>query len=104
MYPDIGTALFGRWQAGQLISARQARLCSWQEVKGVIVPVLDITCLQLALILDTAYLYPDLRTALVGRWLAGQLISARPARLCSWQEVEGVMVPAFQFTAKTEFR
>jgi hypothetical protein len=43
-------------------------------------------------------------TGLVGRWHAGQLVSARPARLFSWEEVGGVLVPAFQFTAKTEFR
>ncbi len=53
---------------------------------------------------DTAFLYPDLRTALVGRWQAGQLVSARPARLRSWEESGGVLVPAFQFTARTEFR
>ena len=29
---------------------------------------------------DSTYLYPDLATALVGRWRNGQMISAYPAR------------------------
>ena len=66
--------------------------------------ILICTVSNLNFILDTAYLYPDLSTALVGRWQGGQLVSARPARLRSWEEVEGIMVPAFQFTARTEFR
>ena len=29
---------------------------------------------------DSSYLYPDLNTALVGRWKYGDLVSAYPAR------------------------
>ncbi len=68
-------------------------------------PILEIRkYLNGFMIPDTAFLYPDLRTALVGRWQGGQLVSARPARLRSWEESGGVLVPAFQFTARTEFR
>ncbi|XP_023336392.1 uncharacterized protein LOC111707507 isoform X2 [Eurytemora carolleeae] len=53
---------------------------------------------------DSTYLYPDLATALVGRWRNGQMISAYPARLKSWEEINGVCVPNFQIISKIEYR
>jgi len=48
---------------------------------------------------EIAYLYPDLRTALVGRYEDGELVEARPATLSAVTWDNSVLVPHFTFTS-----
>lgn len=50
---------------------------------------------------DIAFLYPDLRTALVGEWREGRLVDGRAATITGLEEVQGVMVPTFTLTDTT---
>ncbi len=46
-----------------------------------------------------AYLYPDLSTALVGRYQDGQLVVAQAARLTAVTWQDNILVPHFTITS-----
>jgi hypothetical protein len=48
---------------------------------------------------DMAYLYPDLSTALVGRYQDGQLVVAQAARLTAVTWQDNILVPHFTITS-----
>jgi len=50
-----------------------------------------------------AYLYPDNSTALFGEFHNGEMIKAKPARLCGIVFVGGVLSPSFQVTCDREY-
>ena len=50
------------------------------------------------------YLYPDLATALVGRFSAGQLVSAVPGKVVDVSLVNGVMVPKVRITSESVYK
>ena len=53
----------------------------------------------------SVYLYPDLVTALVGRWKEdGSLVSAYPARLMSWEIINDVFIPHCNITKEIQYR
>ena len=53
---------------------------------------------------DLAFLYPDLRTALVGRFKNGELLSAFHSKVISVTEKSGVLVLSFEKVSANEFR
>ena len=53
---------------------------------------------------DIAFLYPDLRTALVGQFRNGELVSAFSSKVISVREKSGLLVPSFEKVSSTEFR
>jgi len=53
---------------------------------------------------DLAFLYPDLRTALVGRFRNGELLSAFHSKVISVTEKSGVLVLSFEKVSANEFR
>jgi len=52
---------------------------------------------------EIAFLYPDLKTALVGKFQNGTLVSGREARLSGLDEESGVLVPTFRATSYRHF-
>ena len=52
---------------------------------------------------NIAFLYPDLSTALVGKFLQGILVSARAAVVASSLMVDGILVPSFSFLSDQKF-
>jgi len=52
---------------------------------------------------NIAFLYPDLSTALVGKFLQGILVSARSAVVASSSLVDGVLVPSYSFLSDQKF-
>jgi len=53
---------------------------------------------------DVAFLYPDLKTALVGEFRNGELVSAFHAIVTDIHEELGLLIPSFEKLSKTEFR
>jgi len=49
---------------------------------------------------DIAFIYPDLETALVGKFEKGILVSAKPARVLSTELKNGVLIPTFHITSE----
>lgn len=52
---------------------------------------------------DIAFLYPDMKTALVGEFCQGVMIKARPARLCKIVVKEEVLCPLFDILSDREY-
>ena len=53
---------------------------------------------------DIAFLYPDLHTALVGKFKEGKLVSAFHHRVIGNALIEGVMMPKFEKVKNSEYR
>ena len=53
---------------------------------------------------DVAFLYPDLKTALVGEFRNGELVSAFHAIVTDIHEELGLIIPSFEKLSKSEFR
>jgi len=53
---------------------------------------------------DIAFLYPDMRTALVGQFVKGTLVSGRHARVDRIEYQSGVLVPRFKIISEKEYR
>ena len=53
---------------------------------------------------DLAFLYPDLRTALVGRFKNGELLLAFHSRVVGIREELGILVLEFERVSETDFR
>ena len=51
---------------------------------------------------NIAFLYPDLTTAIVGRFQEGVLVSGLPAQVCGMRLVEDIAVPEFIITGEKE--
>ena len=51
-----------------------------------------------------ASLYPDLKTAIMGRYRRGQLLSGAWARVTAVTWQEGLLVPSWQKMSNSEFR
>ncbi|XP_023325497.1 histone-lysine N-methyltransferase SETD7 isoform X2 [Eurytemora carolleeae] len=48
---------------------------------------------------DIAYLFPDLKTALLGEFIQGELVSAHPAEINGFKYINDVLVPSFESTS-----
>ena len=53
---------------------------------------------------ELAYLYPDLKTAIVGQFYQAKLLSGVPSRLVGLSDNSGLVEPIFQKMSGTEFR
>ena len=53
---------------------------------------------------ELAYIYPDLRTAIVGQFYQAKLVSGFPSRLVGLSYNSGLVEPIFQKMSRTEFR
>jgi hypothetical protein len=48
---------------------------------------------------EIAYLYPDLRTGLVGEYADGELVCGRPAQLTGISMRDNILIPHFTLTS-----
>ena len=53
---------------------------------------------------DVAVLYPDLKTAIMGRYRQGQLVSGSWSRVRSVTIHQGLLVPSFEKMSNSEFK
>ena len=51
-----------------------------------------------------AYIYPDLKTAIVGQFCQGKLVSGFQSRVAGLSYNSGLVAPLFQKMSRTEFR
>jgi len=52
---------------------------------------------------DIAYIYPDLQTAILGKFENGLLVCGKPAKIVSTEIINGVLVPKFKITSEKIF-
>merc|ERR1711962_1715451 len=52
---------------------------------------------------EFAYIYPDMKTALVGEWKHGVMVTARPAVISGSYIEEGIMVPTYTYIGEREY-
>merc|ERR1711962_865057 len=52
---------------------------------------------------EFAYIYPDMKTALVGEWKHGVLVTARPAVISGSYIEGGIMVPTYTYIGEREY-
>ena len=69
----------------------QAWLVGWQDSQG------EMTG-------DLAYIYPDLKTAIVGQFFRGKLVSGFHSRVVSLSYNSHLLAPVFEKMSQTEFR
>ena len=53
---------------------------------------------------ELAYLYPDLKTAIVGQFCRAKLVSGFQSRVVSLSYSSGLLAPVFEKMSQTEFR
>jgi len=53
---------------------------------------------------DIAYIYPDLQTAILGKFDDGLLVCGKPAKIVSTDIINGVLVPKFKITSEKIFQ
>lgn len=98
MFQGSGLVWLGHYEKGVPVGI------FWQAVLGGawLVGQLDISGQMTGS--DVAFLYPDLKTALVGEFRNGELVSAVHSRVISVTEDSGLLFPKFEKLSKTEFR
>merc|ERR1719430_1142502 len=53
---------------------------------------------------EVAFLYPDLKTALVGEFTNGELVTAVHSKVVGFREELGIIIPNFEAVSQTIFR